>query len=200
MSTCVGPCASGDLSSAFHQSKTLNISRLSGISVDPVISEGYDTLQDMTEKKLQTRLIGYARVSTGGQTLAAQLDQLRAAGCSPIYRETVTGARADRRQLLKLLKAVGPGDVVTVTRIDRLARSTFGLFAIAKRTVDAKAQFRSLAEPWADRRNSRCSSRRKDGDGGRKGPGSRNLPRATMSGGRRFRGWQRPDLRSCAGR
>jgi DNA invertase Pin-like site-specific DNA recombinase len=48
------------------------------------------------------------------------------------------------------LKAVAPGDVVTVTRIDRLARSTFDLFAIVKRIVDAGAQFRSLAEPWAD--------------------------------------------------
>jgi DNA invertase Pin-like site-specific DNA recombinase len=62
----------------------------------------------------------------------------------------VTGARADRRELLKLLKAVAPGDVVTVTRIDRLARSTFDLFAIVKQIVDAKGQFRSLAEPWAD--------------------------------------------------
>ncbi len=62
----------------------------------------------------------------------------------------MTGARADRRELLKLLKAVAPGDVVTVTRIDRLARSTFDLFAIVKQIVDAKAQFRSLAEPWAD--------------------------------------------------
>ena len=49
-----------------------------------------------------------------------------------------------------MLDRVGPGDVVTVTRIDRLARSTFDLFGIVKRIVDAKAQFRSLAEPWAD--------------------------------------------------
>ena len=50
-----------------------------------------------------------------------------AAGCScrNIYREKVTGARADRRELLRLLKGLAPGDVVTVTRIDRLARSTF---------------------------------------------------------------------------
>jgi DNA invertase Pin-like site-specific DNA recombinase len=60
-----------------------------------------------------------------------------------------SGAQPDRRELLKLLKAVAPGDVVTVTRIDRLARSTFDLFAIVKRIVDAGAQFRSLAEPWA---------------------------------------------------
>ena len=57
---------------------------------------------------------------------------------------------SDRRQLLKMLDTLAPGDVVTVTRIDRLARSTFDLFAIVKQIVDAKAQFRSLAEPWAD--------------------------------------------------
>jgi DNA invertase Pin-like site-specific DNA recombinase len=96
--------------------------------------------------------IGYARVSTYGQTLDAQLDQLRAAGCGSrnIYREKVTGARADRRELLRMLDRLAPGDVVTVTRIDRLARSTFDLFEIVKRIVDAKSQFRSLAEPWAD--------------------------------------------------
>jgi DNA invertase Pin-like site-specific DNA recombinase len=49
-----------------------------------------------------------------------------------------------------MLDRLSPGDVVTVTRIDRLARSTFDLFGIVKRIVDAKAQFRSLAEPWAD--------------------------------------------------
>jgi DNA invertase Pin-like site-specific DNA recombinase len=56
-------------------------------------------------------------------------------------------ARPNRRELLK---AIAPGDVVMVTRIDRLARSTFDLFAIVKQIVDAKGQFRSLAEPWAD--------------------------------------------------
>lgn len=104
----------------------------------------------MTETHPQNRLIGYARVSTYGQTLDNQLDQLRAAGCGTIYREKVTGARADRRQLLAMLDQLDPGDVVTVTRIDRLARSTFDLFEIVRRIVDAKAQFRSLAEPWAD--------------------------------------------------
>lgn len=67
-----------------------------------------------------------------------------------IYREKVTGARPDRRELLKMMKVLAPGDVVTVTRIDRLARSTFGLFAIVRQIVDAGAQFQSLAEPWAD--------------------------------------------------
>ena len=106
----------------------------------------------MTKTHSEKRLIGYARVSTYGQTLDSQLEQLRKAGCTSrnIYREKVTGARADRRELNRMLGKLAPGDVVTVTRIDRLARSTFDLFAIVKRIADAKAQFRSLAEPWAD--------------------------------------------------
>jgi DNA invertase Pin-like site-specific DNA recombinase len=56
----------------------------------------------------------------------------------------------DRHALNRMLGKLAPGDVVRVTRIDRLARSTFDLFGIVKRIGDAKAQFRSLAEPWAD--------------------------------------------------
>lgn len=97
-----------------------------------------------------TNLVGYARVSTFGQTLDAQVEQLTAAGCSRIFKEKVSGARADRRELNRLLATLREGDQVLVTRIDRLARSTFDLFAIVRRIVDAKAQFRSLAEPWAD--------------------------------------------------
>jgi DNA invertase Pin-like site-specific DNA recombinase len=106
----------------------------------------------MVKTHPEKRLIGYARVSTCGQTLASQLEQLRAAGCTSrnIYLEKAAGARPDRRELLRMLKRLAPGDVVTVTRIDRLARSTVDLFGIVKRIVDAKAQFRSLAEPWAD--------------------------------------------------
>jgi DNA invertase Pin-like site-specific DNA recombinase len=62
----------------------------------------------------------------------------------------VTGARADRRELNRMLGKLAPGDVVTATRIDRLARSTFDLFGMVKRIVDAKAQFRYLGKPWAD--------------------------------------------------
>ncbi len=104
----------------------------------------------MTESHPKTRRLGYARVSTCGQTLDAQLEHLRAEGCTTIYREKVSGAKADRRELLRLLKNLADGDVVTVTRIDRLARSTFDLFAIVKQIADAGARFRSLAEPWAD--------------------------------------------------
>ena len=104
----------------------------------------------MLEKNPPSRPRGYARVSTYGQTLDAQLDQLRWAGCAKICQERASGAQPTRRELLRMLKARGPGDMVTVTRIDRLARSTFDLFAIVKQIVDAGAQFRSLAEPGAD--------------------------------------------------
>jgi DNA invertase Pin-like site-specific DNA recombinase len=104
----------------------------------------------MAKNTKASRNLGYARVSTYGQTLDAQLEQLRADGCTRIYREKVSGAKPDRRELLRLMKTLATGDVVTVTRIDRLARSTFDLFAIVKRIVDAGGQFRSLAEPWAD--------------------------------------------------
>jgi len=107
-------------------------------------------LKSKARTPTETRRLGYARISSYGQTLDAQLKQLRGEGCIKIYREKAAGARPDRRELLKLLKNLTPGDVVTVTRIDRLARSTFDLFGIVKRIVDAKAQFRSLAEPWAD--------------------------------------------------
>ena len=103
----------------------------------------------MIELNPQNLRLRYARVSTYGQTLDAQLAQLRADGCARIYREKVSGAQPTWRELLRMLRALAPGDVVTVTRIDRLARSTFDLFAIVKQIVDARAQFRSLAEPWA---------------------------------------------------
>jgi DNA invertase Pin-like site-specific DNA recombinase len=103
----------------------------------------------MSDSSVPKRL-GYARVSTVGQTLEAQLDQLKAAGCSRVYREKVSGAKVDRKELGKLLKAITAGDQVVVTRIDRLARSVFELFAIVKKIIDAGGQFLSLAEPWAD--------------------------------------------------
>ena len=62
----------------------------------------------MTEIHPKNRRVGYARVSTYGQTLAAQLEQLCGAGCTKIYREKVTGAHSDRRELLKMFNASRP--------------------------------------------------------------------------------------------
>jgi DNA invertase Pin-like site-specific DNA recombinase len=58
--------------------------------------------------------LGYARVSTNGQDWAGQIAELEAAGCTRIYREKVSGAKTDRPELAKLLRALGPGDVVIV--------------------------------------------------------------------------------------
>ena len=71
----------------------------------------------MVETNPKKRLIGYARLSTVGQTLDSQLEQLRAAGCTSrnIHRERATGARPDRSELNKMLDKLAPGDVVTVT-------------------------------------------------------------------------------------
>ena len=69
-------------------------------------------------------IYGYARVSTDGKSVDAQVKQLRAAGAEKVLRETASGARSDRAQLLRALDHLGKGDVLMVTRLDRLARST----------------------------------------------------------------------------
>ncbi|MFE8872141.1 recombinase family protein [Acetobacter persici] len=96
------------------------------------------------------RKVGYARVSTTGQTLELQLNTLKEFGCRRIYREKASGADAERPELRKLLASLKPGQSVVVTRLDRLARSTFDLFSIVKTITDKKAQFYSLAEHWTD--------------------------------------------------
>jgi DNA invertase Pin-like site-specific DNA recombinase len=95
-------------------------------------------------------IIGYARVSTKGQDLDLQTEALKAAGCTKMFREKVSGAKSDRPQLARLLKSVVPGDVVVVTRLDRLARSTRDLLNIIHDVQDADAQFKSLADVWCD--------------------------------------------------
>jgi Resolvase, N terminal domain len=95
-------------------------------------------------------IYGYARVSTGGQSLASQDAQLRAAGCTKTYAEKVSGAWSDRPQLAKLLKRLDQGDVLIVTRLDRLARSTRDLLNILDAVGKAGAAFKSLGDVWAD--------------------------------------------------
>ena len=93
---------------------------------------------------------GYARVSTNGQTLASQDAQLHAAGCAKVYSEKISGARSDRPELAKLLRRLNPGDVLMVTRLDRLARSTRDLLNILDTIAKAEAGFKSVADAWAD--------------------------------------------------
>lgn len=95
-------------------------------------------------------LIGYARVSTTGQNLEAQKDQLQKVGCKKIYQEKHTGFDRLRPQLEKMLQATGDNDTLIITSLDRLARSTHDLFEITQTLKRNGAQFRSLREPWAD--------------------------------------------------
>jgi DNA invertase Pin-like site-specific DNA recombinase len=94
---------------------------------------------------------GYARVSTIGQSLDTQITALKAAGCERIYQEKASGKSKDgRSQLKRLLKELSDGDVIVVTRLDRLARSTLDLLRIVEAVRAAGASFKSLRETWAD--------------------------------------------------
>lgn len=94
---------------------------------------------------------GYARVSTESQTLAAQEAALREAGADRVFSEKVSGASAgNRKALARVLEALEPGDVLLVTRLDRLARSTRDLLNVLDTIAKAGAGFKSLADTWAD--------------------------------------------------
>ena len=95
-------------------------------------------------------LTGYARVSTDDQDLTLQRAALRDIGCKRVFEEKASGAKRDRPELARMLEQLREGDVVVVTRLDRLARSTRDLLDIAERLQKDKAGLRSLAEPWAD--------------------------------------------------
>jgi len=93
---------------------------------------------------------GYARVSSEGQSLTAQVAELKAAGCQRVFQEKISGARADRKQLARLLAELDDADTVIVTRLDRLARSTRDLLNTLAAIGAANATFRSLHDAWAD--------------------------------------------------
>ncbi len=91
-------------------------------------------------------ILGYARVSTEGQSLEAQLDALRAAGVERVFSEKLSGTKRTRPELDKLIDQLRPGDVVTVTKYDRLSRSLQDLLGIVEEIRAKGAGFRSLAE------------------------------------------------------
>src|ERR1700759_3816067 len=94
---------------------------------------------------------GYAeRLSTDGQSLTAQVTELKAVGCVEIYQEKVSGAKSDRKQLSRLIGRLGDGDVLVVTRLDRLSRSTKDLLNLLGAVADKGAGFKSLRDTWAD--------------------------------------------------
>jgi DNA invertase Pin-like site-specific DNA recombinase len=95
-------------------------------------------------------IFGYARVSTDGQTLDAQIAALKAAGAEKVHTEKQSGAKTDRAALGRVLAALERGDVLMVTRLDRLARSTRDLLNVLATVSERGAGFRSLNDQWAD--------------------------------------------------
>src|SRR5271154_4605495 len=94
--------------------------------------------------------LGYARVSTREQDLSGQVAELTAAGCAKVYREKASGARGDRAELAKVLRRLESGDVLVVTRLDRLARSTRDLLNVLAAMTERGVGFRSLKDAWCD--------------------------------------------------
>jgi DNA invertase Pin-like site-specific DNA recombinase len=104
----------------------------------------------MCEMESDMAVYGYARVSTDGQSLVAQLAELKAVKCEKIFQEKISGARSDRKQLARLMAALEKGDVLVVTRLDRLARSTRDLLNLLGTIAEKGAGFKSLRDTWAD--------------------------------------------------
>jgi DNA invertase Pin-like site-specific DNA recombinase len=100
--------------------------------------------------EVEMALFGYARVSTDGQSLSAQVAELKAAKCQRIFQEKVSGARSDRKQLSRLIAGLDKDDVLVVTRLDRLARSTRDLLNLLGVVAEKGAGFKSLRDTWAD--------------------------------------------------
>src|SRR5216684_4376915 len=95
-------------------------------------------------------IYGYARVSTDGQSVEAQVAALKAAGAGKVSREVASGAQTDRAKLRQVLARLAAGDILMVTRLDRLARSTRDLLNTLATITDKGAGFKSLGDTWAD--------------------------------------------------
>ena len=95
-------------------------------------------------------IVGYARVSTDGQTLDHQQAALVDAGCEKVFAEKQSGVKTDRQQLTKAIAALAEGDTLIVCKLDRLARSTRDLLNRLAAIADARASFKSLGDPWCD--------------------------------------------------
>ena len=95
-------------------------------------------------------IYAYARVSSDGQTLDAQIASLKAAGAEKVFCEKISGTVTNRKALGKAIAALAQGDVLLVTRLDRLARSTRDLLNVLATIAERGAGFRSLNDQWAD--------------------------------------------------
>src|SRR5438105_5926573 len=100
----------------------------------------------MTFETIRTMLVGYARVSTSEQTLNLQKDALEKMGCTNIYSEVVSGAKAERKGLQEALEYVREGDTLVVWRLDRLGRSLKHLIETITRLNNREIGFKSITE------------------------------------------------------
>jgi DNA invertase Pin-like site-specific DNA recombinase len=107
-------------------------------------------LHESLHKWSREMKIGYARVSTSEQDLSGQLAALKEAGCEQVYSEKKSGANGNRDALQRMLQEVQPGDIVVVTRLDRLARSVRDLLNILERFGQDEVGFVSLREKHID--------------------------------------------------
>jgi DNA invertase Pin-like site-specific DNA recombinase len=94
---------------------------------------------------------GYARLSSDGEDHTSQVEALTAAGCERIYSEMVPGTSTNgRHELTELLRALSPGDIVVVTKLDRFARSSRDLHNILGELHERGCGFLSLHDSWCD--------------------------------------------------
>jgi DNA invertase Pin-like site-specific DNA recombinase len=128
----------------------VHISRIMHKIIDIDFAQVILCILYVRNRREKMALLGYGRVSTDGQSLTAQVAELKAAGCIEIYQEKVSGTKADRKQLARLIGRLDKDDVLVVTRLDRLARSTRDLLNLLGAVADKGAGFKSLRDTWAD--------------------------------------------------
>ncbi|MBZ9626315.1 recombinase family protein [Clostridium sp. FP2] len=95
-------------------------------------------------------LLGYARVSTEDQSLNRQLDQLKEFGCAKIFKEKISGTKINRMQLEKMIEQLREGDIIVITELARLSRSTKDLFRLIDTIEKKGANIKSIKENWVD--------------------------------------------------
>jgi len=116
------------------------------INLGLLINESHE----LKSEQITMTTIGYARVSTDGQSLQSQTEALHQAGAARVYSEKQSGAYTDRPQLAKAIAALAEGDCLVVCKLDRLARSTRDLLNTLDVIGKAGATFKSLGDAWAD--------------------------------------------------
>jgi len=95
-------------------------------------------------------IYGYARISSDGQSVAAQVASLTAAGADKVFRDMASGAKGDWTQLVHSINQLAPGDLLLVTQLGCVAHSILDLLNVLTMLAAREAGFRSLGNAWAD--------------------------------------------------